>query len=96
MEILAVKSGTGPTTMAFALDGTVKPGWPQSMGCEKCYEYGGYNQNIGAADLDGDGKPEVVATYDACLPRHPASGREAVRRRFLLRRTLGLERSHVP
>lgn len=66
LEILAVKSGAGPTTMAFSLAGTAFPGWPQSKGCEKCNEYGGYNQNVGAADLDGDGKPEVVATFDAC------------------------------
>jgi hypothetical protein len=64
MEILAVKTGTGPATVAWRLDGTVVPGWPQVKGCDKCNEYGGYNQNIGAADLDGDGKPEVVSTYD--------------------------------
>ena len=66
LEIVAVQSGTGPTTMAFTLAGTAVPGWPQSKGCEKCNEYGGYNQNVGAADLDGDGKPEVVATFDMC------------------------------
>jgi hypothetical protein len=65
LEILALKSGTGPTTMAFRLNGEAVPGWPQSKGCGKCNEYGGFNQNIGAADLDGDGKPEVVATFDA-------------------------------
>ena len=65
MEILAVKSATGPTTIAYALDGTIVPGWPQAKDCEKCNEYGGFNQNVGAADLDGDGMPEVVATFDA-------------------------------
>jgi hypothetical protein len=65
LEILAVKSGAGPTTMAFTIGGEAVAGWPQSKGCEECNEYGGYNQNVGAADLDGDGKPEVVATFDA-------------------------------
>lgn len=65
MEILAVKSGAGPTTMAFTIGGEAVPGWPQSKGCEECNEYGGYNQNVGAADLDGDGMPEVVASFDA-------------------------------
>ncbi|MDB5102478.1 MAG: hypothetical protein JWP91_167 [Fibrobacteres bacterium] len=63
-EILAVKTGSGPVTMAFTLAGAAVKGWPQSKGCDKCNEYGGYNQNIGAADLDGDGKPEVVSSYD--------------------------------
>ena len=65
MEILTVKTGNGPATMAWKLDGTAVPGWPQAKDCEKCNDYGGFNQNIAAADLDGDGKPEVVATYDA-------------------------------
>lgn len=65
MEILAVKSGAGPATMAFTLGGEAVPGWPQAKDCEKCNDYGGFNQNVGAADLDGDGKPEVVAAFDA-------------------------------
>ena len=65
MEILAVKSGAGPATIAFTLGGETVPGWPQAKDCEKCNDYGGFNQNVGAADLDGDGKPEVVATFDA-------------------------------
>lgn len=64
MEILVVKTGAGPSAMAWRLDGTAVPGWPQARDCEKCQDYGGFNQNVGAADLDGDGKPEVVATYD--------------------------------
>lgn len=63
LEILAVKTGTGPVTTAWNLNGTVVSGWPQAN-CADCYDYGGYNQNIGAADLTGDGVPEVVSTYD--------------------------------
>ncbi len=65
LEILAVKSGAGPSAMAYTLHGEAVPGWPQPQDCEECNDYGGFNQNVGVADLDGDGKPEVVATYDA-------------------------------
>lgn len=66
MEILAVKTGDGPVTMVWRIDGSAFPGWPQVANCPECNEYGGYNQNIGSADLDGDGTPEVVSTYDCC------------------------------
>jgi FG-GAP-like repeat len=62
-EILAVKTSGGPVTVAWDIGGKVVSGWPQAN-CEECYDYGGYNQNIGVADLDGDGFPEVVSTYD--------------------------------
>jgi len=64
-EILAVKTGSGPVTMVWNIDGTTRSGWPQiDNNCEACSDYGGYNQNIGAADLDNNGLPEVVSTYD--------------------------------
>jgi hypothetical protein len=63
-EILAEKTATGPATMIWKLNGDAFPGWPQVQNCDLCSEFGGYNQNIGAADLTGDGIPEVVCTYD--------------------------------
>jgi hypothetical protein len=65
-EILAVKTSSGPVTVALNLDGSVVPGWPQVQNCNDCNDYGGYNQNIGAIDLDGDRRPEVISTYDIC------------------------------
>lgn len=66
LEILAQKTGDGAVTTVWQLNGTTAPGWPQVdvEACPTCYSYGGYNQNIGAADIDGDGFPEVVSTYD--------------------------------
>lgn len=65
-EILAVKTSNGPVTVAYHLDGSVVSGWPQAQNCDKCNDFGGYNQNIGAADLDGDDIPEVISSYDIC------------------------------
>ena len=66
VEILAVKTGSGPVTVAWDITGKVVPGWPQLKGYAGGNDFGGYNQNIGAADLDGDSLPEVVSTYDIC------------------------------
>ncbi|NLD91870.1 MAG: VCBS repeat-containing protein [Fibrobacter sp.] len=66
IEILAVKTSKGPVTVAWDITGKVVAGWPQVSGCDKCNDYGGYNQNIGAANLDSDSVPEVVSSYDIC------------------------------
>ena len=67
-EILVVKTSDGPVTSIFTLDGGLLPGWPQvaNQTDKDKNDYGGYNQNIGSADLDGDGKREIICTYDIC------------------------------
>ncbi|MCA9687414.1 MAG: hypothetical protein KC457_34955, partial [Myxococcales bacterium] len=68
-EILINKQANGPATNVFELDGSTAAGWPQVGECTApagdCIDYGGFNQNIGAGDLDGDGVMDVVSTYDA-------------------------------
>jgi hypothetical protein len=65
IEILVNKTDSGPVTAVFEPDGTLHLGWPQvGAGCTGCEDFGGYNQNIGAGDLDGDGVLDVVSTYD--------------------------------
>ena len=65
-EILVVKTSEGPVTCVWNLNGQVRTGWPQVDNHETKNDYGGYNQNIGAADLDGDGNIDIVSTYDIC------------------------------
>jgi len=72
IEILVNKTNQGPATAVYELDGGMHTGWPQvSAACdppapaEPCWDFGGYNQNIGAGDLDGDGRMDVVSSYDA-------------------------------
>ncbi|HVY47571.1 MAG TPA: VCBS repeat-containing protein, partial [Minicystis sp.] len=72
-EILVNKTNTGPATGVYGLDGTMRPGWPEidhaicdpAPPAEPCWDFGGYGQNIGAGDLDGDGVLDVISTYDA-------------------------------
>jgi len=71
-EILVNKTSEGPVTAVYELDGSMHPGWPQvDASCdppepaEACWDFGGYNQNIGAGDMDGDGVLDVVSSYDA-------------------------------
>jgi hypothetical protein len=72
IEILVNKTSGGPVTTIYRYDGSMLPNWPQvNASCnppppaEACWDFGGYNQNIGAADLDGDGMADVISTYDA-------------------------------
>jgi hypothetical protein len=72
-EIVVNKTSTGPTTAVYELDGALRRGWPQvnNATCdppapaEECWDFGGYDQNIGIADMDGDGRLDVVSSYDA-------------------------------
>ncbi len=71
-EILVNHTNAGPTTGVYELDGSMRAGWPEvQMSCdpappaEPCWDFGGYNQNIGAGDLDGDGVLDVISSYDA-------------------------------
>lgn len=42
-----------------------------------CIDYGGFNENIGAGDLDGDGVLDVVSTYGYPFSRLTRSHRWA-------------------
>ncbi|MBN2037395.1 MAG: VCBS repeat-containing protein, partial [Chitinispirillaceae bacterium] len=65
-EILVVKTSDGPVTAVWNLSGVMVHGWPQVTDRDHLNDYGGYNQNIGCADLDNDGGVDIVCTYDIC------------------------------
>jgi hypothetical protein len=71
-EIVVNKTSSGPVTAVYDLAGRMRSGWPQvTDSCdppepaEPCWDFGGYNQNIGIADMDHDGYLDVISTYDA-------------------------------
>jgi hypothetical protein len=71
LGLLAARSFTKPVAYLFDHTGVVLPGWPQlsaTTGCTlklNCFEAGTYNQNVGMADLNGDGKIDLLIGYDA-------------------------------
>jgi FG-GAP-like repeat len=71
LELIVSRTGDGPSTAVFSATGAILPGWPQvSPSCNPsppsppCVDAGGYNQNVGAADMDGDRVADVVTTWD--------------------------------
>jgi len=77
MALLAARTRYSDVPAAFLFDsqGMLLPGWPQLSaigGCillpttnANCFEAGTYDQNVGLADLDGDGKTDLVIAYDS-------------------------------
>lgn len=68
-EVVIVKQAEGPATQVFELNGTIARGFPQVGDCAAprgdCIDFGGFNQNVAAGDLDGDGIMDIVSSYDA-------------------------------
>lgn len=68
MEIL-VATTNGPSTgkqhwYVYEDDSTPRAGWPQLYAGSPGYAAGAYNQNVGIADLDGDGRAEIIGPND--------------------------------
>jgi uncharacterized repeat protein (TIGR01451 family) len=45
-------------------DGSLRPGWPRLQSSDPGYAAGAYNENIGVADLNGDGQAEIIGPSD--------------------------------
>lgn len=66
LEIIVGRAGGGATRQlnVFEPNGQVRPGWPARHDGDDGYGWGMYNENITVADLDGDGKAEIIAPTD--------------------------------
>ncbi len=66
LEILvaAAASTSRNQWYVYRSDGTPYGGWPQLASGAPGYAAGCYNENIGVADLDGDGRGEIVGPSD--------------------------------
>src|SRR5207237_933053 len=60
-EIVVARASGGSYDQWTVLepDGSTRAGWPRLSSSEPGYGWGAYNQNIGVADIDGDGKAEI-------------------------------------
>lgn len=76
LGLLAARTRSTKVTPAYLFDhgGNLAPGWPQlstAQGCilasvtANCFEAGAYNQNVGIADLNGDGLSDMIIGYDS-------------------------------
>lgn len=65
LEIIVAKaSGGRPMWTVLEHNGIVRTGWPMLTANAPGYAAGAYNENIGVADLDGDGRGEIIGPSD--------------------------------
>ena len=66
IEIIVGRASGGSTKQinVYEPDGSVRPGWPARHDGEVGYGWGMYNQNVAAADLDGNGFKEIIGPTD--------------------------------
>jgi len=65
-EIIVGRASGGSTKQlsVYEADGSLRLGWPARRDGEPGYGWGMYNQNVAAADMDGDGFAEIIGPTD--------------------------------
>jgi uncharacterized repeat protein (TIGR01451 family) len=66
MEIVVARASGGSYQQWTVLqaDGSTRAGWPRLAQGQPGYGWGAYNQNVGVADIDGDGRGEIIGPSD--------------------------------
>jgi uncharacterized repeat protein (TIGR01451 family) len=66
MEIIVARASGGSYDQWTVLqsNGTTRAGWPRLSSSQPGYGWGAYNQNLGVADIDGDGRAEIIGPSD--------------------------------
>jgi hypothetical protein len=65
LEIAVASTRSDNQWFVYEHDGSVRTGWPQMVDGDTIgYAAGAYNENVGMADLDGDGHGEVIGPND--------------------------------
>jgi hypothetical protein len=65
LEVVVASTRSENQWMVYNSDGSLYPGaWPQLGGSEPGYAAGAYNENIAIADLDKDGRGEIIGPSD--------------------------------
>lgn len=66
LEIVVARASGGSHNQWTVLqaNGTTRPGWPRLDPDQPGYGWGAYNQNVGVADIDGDGRSEIIGPSD--------------------------------
>lgn len=65
-EVLVASTASNNQWFVYEHTATLRPGWPQHSSDSNTngYAAGAYNANIGVADLDGDGRGEIIGPSD--------------------------------
>ncbi len=65
LEIVACSTRPDNQWFVYEHNGTLRPGWPQMTDSDtNGYAAGCFNENVGVADIDNDGKGEIIGPND--------------------------------
>ena len=65
LEIVVCSARSDNQWFVYEHNGTLRSGWPQQLDSDATgYAAGCYNENVGVADIDNDGKGEIIGPND--------------------------------
>lgn len=64
LEVVVAATASSNQWTIYDAAGNVRSGWPQKVPGTPGYAAGCYNENVGVADIDGDGRGEIIGPSD--------------------------------